>query len=982
MENREHSPFASRRLPWLVAIGAFIVYLVTLNRWVSLSSLPLAAMLTDPNGGVPLSNPLTYLLTYPLRWLSPTAQLYASNALAAFLAAVTLGLLTRSVALLPQDRTRDQRQRERGDSGLLSLPTAWLPPLFAAVACGLQLAFWEHATAGTGHMLNLALLAYLVLSLIEFRIDERENRLSRMALVYGVAITNNPALIAMFPLFLGAMVWIRGREFFQLRFIVRLLACGVAGLSLYLLLPALSQFSDASVISFWEALRAQLIEQKNLLLGIPRYIVLFGALFSILPLFFIGIRWPSTFGDTSAAGVMLTNFLFRVVHALFLVGCLWVILDAPFSPRVLLDGLQNRQSAEVSIGLPFLGFHYLTSLCVGYFFGYFLLLSTHPGEHTRRRVAPGDLLISRILGLAVWALALALPATLIYRNWPAMRANDGRLLRDFAQLTLRNIPEENAVAIADDPLLLNLIRIYDRQVRAGGDRLMLYSPLLQYAVYQSSLHRIFPERWSSLPENIPTFAVLDPRTLVLQLQSVVSTNTAYYLHPSFGYFFERVYLQPAGLAYSLNSFSTNTIAPPPLTPEIQNQNTAFWNEVIPRLETLPRLIARGVPTARAVGQWYSRSLDYWGVELQKLNQFEEAGRFFNLAVQLNPDNLVAKINREYNASLQRNNPTRVDLAKSVDHQIGPKYRTLDAFLAANGPVDEPGFRIRLGELLARQDNLRQAILQYERVLELEPDNRPLLIDLAALYLLPDLPRETLKTTARLRALRLTPNEQIQVAVLDYKARIALGESPEAEQTLLQALNTHPQAEPLLDALAEFYMFAGRLDEALQVTDRLLQVNPRAVRALIRQSVVFMKQENFTKAENTMNVLAQVAPDSPDALLTRSAFFIQTQRYPEALQIVNRLLEIQPQNQWGLINRAIALLQSGQLDDARSAYLALLERAPTEHRFLFGLGEIAYRQKNRADAIQYYESYLQHAPPNTDEAQQIADRLQQLRAQKN
>jgi hypothetical protein len=94
---------------------------------------------------------------------------------------------------------------------LLSLPTAWLPPLFAAVACGLQLAFWEHATAGTGHMLNLALLAYLVLSLIEFRIDEREVRLSRMALVYGLAITNNPTLVAMFPLFLGALVWIRAR---------------------------------------------------------------------------------------------------------------------------------------------------------------------------------------------------------------------------------------------------------------------------------------------------------------------------------------------------------------------------------------------------------------------------------------------------------------------------------------------------------------------------------------------------------------------------------------------------------------------------------------------------------------------------------------------------------------------------------------------------------------------------------------------------
>ena len=117
MENSEHSTFASRRLPWLVAIGTFILYLVTLNRWVSLSSLPLAAMLTDPSGSIPLSAPLTYLLTYPIRWLPPAIQILASNGLSALLAAITLGLLTRSVALLPQDRTRDQRQRERSDSG-------------------------------------------------------------------------------------------------------------------------------------------------------------------------------------------------------------------------------------------------------------------------------------------------------------------------------------------------------------------------------------------------------------------------------------------------------------------------------------------------------------------------------------------------------------------------------------------------------------------------------------------------------------------------------------------------------------------------------------------------------------------------------------------------------------------------------------------------------------------------------------------------
>lgn len=979
MENQEHSTFTTRLLPWLIALGAFMIYLVTLGRWISLSGLPMAAMLTDPSGSVPMSAPLTYLLTYPLRWLPTTVQIYTSNGLSALLAAITLGLLARAVALLPQDRTRDQRHRERSETGLLSLPTAWLPPLFAALACGLQLAFWQHATAGTGQMLNLALFAYLILCLLEFRIDERESRLTRMAFVYGIATTNNPTLIAMFPLFLIALVWIRGRDFFNVRFILRMLAFGTAGLSLYLLLPLLSQLSDVSVVNFWQALRAQLIEQKNALIGVPRYIVLFGALFSILPLAFIGIRWPSSFGDTSTAGVLLTNLLFRVVHALFLAGCLWVILDAPFSPRILIDKLQDRASAEVALSPPFLGFHFITSLCTGYFIGYFLLLSGKLEDRGWRRTSLLDRLASYAFGITVWVLAAAIPTTLVYRNWVPIRANDGRILRDFAAFTLRGIPEDHAVAMADDPLLLNLVRIYDRQIRGGKDRLMIYTPLLTYTVYQRSLHRLFPDQWMALPADIPTYAGLDSRVLVVQVQSIVSTNPTYYLHPSFGYFFERVYLRPEGMSYPLTVYPPNEIIPPPLAPEVLQRNAEFWNEVSSTLDDLTPLVARGVSDARAAGRWYARALNYWGVELQKSNRLEEASRLFALATRLNPDNLVAQINHLYNQSLQRGNSESVDLAKSAEERFGPKYRTWDGFLAANGPVDDPGFRIRLGRLLERQGNLRQAILQYVRAVELEPENRPGLIELADLYLRSGLAQQTLQTTARLRDLRATPEEQIKYVRLEAEAHAALGESAEAESLLVKALQNHPNAEILLDALAELYKITDQPEKAMQVCDRHLELNPRASMALIRKTVIYMQQEDYANAEATLKTLNQVAPDSVPALLTQSAFLIQTKRYPEGLQVANRLLKLDPQNQWALINRAIALLQSGQLDEAKTAYLELHERMPLEYRFHYGLGEIAYRQNHHADAIKFYELYLQYAPADTDEARQIADRLRQLRA---
>ena len=74
------------------------------------------------------------------------------------------------------------------------------------------------------------------------------------------------------------------------------------------------------------------------------------ALTSLVPVFIIGIRWASYFGDTSKLGIALATFMFHVVHALFLVACIWVALDPPFSPR-------NK-----GFGSPFLTFYYLGAL--------------------------------------------------------------------------------------------------------------------------------------------------------------------------------------------------------------------------------------------------------------------------------------------------------------------------------------------------------------------------------------------------------------------------------------------------------------------------------------------------------------------------------------------------------------------------------------------------------------------------------------------
>src|SRR4051812_39120960 len=227
-------------LPWALAAIAFVFYLATLNRWISFGNLSEVAKVTGYAWQPELYGPLSWLVTRPFKLLPASMVPVALNAFAAVCATLILALLARSIALWPQDRTHSQRERELGPFSLLSIPQAWLPPTLGVLACGLQLTFWEYATAantvtapfGAGiEMLDLLLFAYVIRCLLEFRIDPRESWLVRAAVVFGIAMTSNWAMIGFFPLFVLALIWLQGLNFFNIRFLVRMFLATLAGLS-------------------------------------------------------------------------------------------------------------------------------------------------------------------------------------------------------------------------------------------------------------------------------------------------------------------------------------------------------------------------------------------------------------------------------------------------------------------------------------------------------------------------------------------------------------------------------------------------------------------------------------------------------------------------------------------------------------------------------------------------------------------------------
>lgn len=947
--------FVPRVLPWIVAAAAIVLYAVTLNHWVSLHNLATVAKVSDWTWEPEVSNPAYFLVTYPIRWLPSGWIPVVLNLFSAVCAAVTLGLLARSVTLLPHDRTQSQREREPNEHGLLSMRSAWLPPVLAVVACGLQMTFWEQATNGSNEMFDLLMFAFVIWSLLEYRISKRESRLFWMAFIYGLGMASNWAFVGFFPVFLAALIWIQGAAFFKPRFLGRMAACGLAGLLFLLMLPLLATRSDVMDVTFWRALKVPLVYEKNVFFFFPRNVFGLLALTSLLPVFVISIRWASYFGDTSPLGVGLATFMLHVVHGVFLLACVGVTLDPPFSPR------------HAGLGVPFLTFYYLGALVIGYCAGYFLLIFGVQPFRQKNAVPRLKVVDTAILAL-VWTVAILITTALPYKNFPQIRATNAGIFKQFVSLIEKKLPPPGAALLSDDQTRLFLVQAGLARSGKERDYQLIGTPFLNYEAYHKYLHKKYPQHWPD-QSNTNQSPSVEPLQILRRLINLSTNTPLYYLHPSFGYYFEYFYPEPHGLIFHLLPYPTNSLlAPEPNKKQIA-ENEEFWKQadweafqdLLP-LITLPNPTKRGdlfdeqsaklrvkeSPNLNAVqaGVFYSCGLNYWGAEMQRMGDLTAAGVHFKTALKLNPENLVALVNLDFNKDLRAGQPGVVKISKSLEDRLA-QYRSWDDVIGKNGPFDEPAFCYEQGRVFQQNSLFRQAAAAFARTRELSPDNGPARIWLARLYVVAHQPEEALRVLKDFQDhpdnLPITSTNRADYLLAKASAILEQKDMCGAQQFLETAIDSHPEDENLLSAALRAYEERGYHSNALALVNHRLQL----------------------------------VPDDPTALLDKGYVFIQMGAYGDAISTLTHLLTLQTNNQFALYNRAIAYVASDKLDNAQQDYETLEKLSPNALLVQGGLADIAWRRKDTNNVVKYYKLYLENANTNTPEARFISQRLKEL-----
>lgn len=967
-----------RLCPWLVVLGALLLYGITLDHWVTLTSLPVISGITGwdwhpfPLAWRPTQvAPLFFVLTLPVRLLPVAWEPIALNILAAVWAALTLGLLAASVRLLPHDRTREQRQREGGEYALLSVQTAFLPALFAVLMMGLQLTFWRNAIGSHGEMLDLLVFAFLIFCLLKFRVSQNDSWLYVLAFVYGLGVTNNWALIGFFPFCLIAVVWIKGVNFFSWRFLSGAAGYGILGLSLYLLVPAIASLGPEHA-KFWTMLHMELGAQSFGLRQVPRWVALVGALPTLLPLIFSGIRWPSFEGELSAAGNALTRFMFRLLHVVFLVLALVLFFDVKYSP--------SQRLQEVPV-VGFLTFYYMGALCIGYFSGYMLLVfGKAPPQSWDRRNPATKAFNGAVVG-AVWILAFGAPCALLWQNLPHITAGRNNALADYAHETIRDLPAKPAIILADDPTRLYLLEAAYQKEGKANNNILIDTGCLPHADYIAYLYSHYPalQKYTTNPTNLPN--ILPPDKLISYFLVLSQSFPIYYLQPSFGYYFEAFYLKPHGLVYELQPYPNprESVEPPPLTAQEIKENQGIWAGLEKKsLATLPAEIKLDQATAM-VGINFSIALDYWGVSLQKAGLLPEANALLGEAVKVNPQNFIAEINWKFNAHLQKGDRSPIDTGDLLFKAV-TIYRGLVPILRYNGPVDESGLDLSVGEFMAEGKDLRQAAIMFDRRLQLLPGDPRAELDLAKTYVDWHRPDQALALVSKLRA-NPTINkwEVSRVEALAYYDRQDFATT---ETLLTRAVKEDPRDENRLAILAEFYRATAygamrKANEALSRTNKVAYKNysDEATRRF-NDSLIYINQELQVLAQDS-----QTSPDKysiPDTLVKKAELEMMLKSFQAGVDTLNKVIGLEPTNATAVLNRAIAEVQINQFAAAKSDYKTLRDLMPRQDYVVdFGLADIAAREKDRPEEIRCLKRYLSSAPENTFEYKQVQQRLKKL-----
>ena len=908
-------------LPVILGVLAFVVYLLTLAPWLSFKNVEQAATAGGWNWEIAENYfvaPLTYLITLPLRLIGGgTPSPLLLNAVSATCGALSVFALASAIRWFPQDRTREQRIREKSSKGLLSGPLFWVPIVSGALLFCLNLTIWESATSYTEEMINLLVFSFIIRAILKSRVDQSNLRMIIAAFLFGAGLSNDGGFIGFLPFIFAGFIWSKKKDFLQFQFLLPGIVAFLVGISLYFLVPIIHPYNGVDGVGYFERLFNYLGNQKSYILlrqfRLPA--IIFG-MTSIVPVIFATIRWPGQFGDMSAIGAFFSQIMFRIFHLVFLCACLYIFFDQAHSPR----------QSEMGSTLLYLRFQFLTALAFGYYLGYFIILLSKAPESRRRKktVLPPE--FSKTLAYGLSAIALISPGILFAKNAGFILGQKATPWKQYADLMSEGIVLDgegphfvgaNSLGGGRGAITLKLLRSNLSNKQMGS--MLLFDASAGYLfnpIYHKYLKNKFPEVYPELPDIVEGQDEYSAQDVITIFKALTSNGKAFYLNPSFGMFFEVMYSQPSGMSYSLTSYPAEGIDFVKLSDATVSKLDDMVETVdedlikpLVRLNKLdpPRSVRSGQKVQTNQGRLsflISRYCNDVGYKLMRSGHVELARKYLEMCKSINPDNVSAQMNLFAIDLIQKTSGKMVasdweypeEMKEFIDEKL-KSFNDVQSLLGMYGFFDNPSLTFGLSQIFMTNGYPRQGYQLLMRTLELDPTNYLYYAD-GSMFILnqnrPDIVRNILDQLNKNINFEDVPFEDQNLS-LKIEAQILLkeGRLDEAVKLIEDDAAKEPLRESTLRFLAGIYEKAGQPSKVIEICNKQLSSFPEDHGTILKLGLAYALNEDFQRALDANNKAIKLKENFWQAHKNNAFVYSKLDQWEDVIDSLEKVMAIRP-----------------------------------------------------------------------------------------
>jgi tetratricopeptide (TPR) repeat protein len=264
---------------------------------------------------------------------------------------------------------------------------------------------------------------------------------------------------------------------------------------------------------------------------------------------------------------------------------------------------------------------------------------------------------------------------------------------------------------------------------------------------------------------------------------------------------------------------------------------------------------------------------------------------------------------------------------------------------------------RLAEIYAKSQHIRDAVVQAQEALKIDPDNVDAHRLLARIYVRTlgdmsagEVQQENLtKATEQFQAiLKTDPNDTYSLLWLARLYRFQ-NQHAEAEKVLRQILAHDSDSGPALEQLSQLLIDQGRSQEAIELLTRAAgdSASPDIYDLL---GDAYSQAKDYPNAEKAYQQAVAGDPDDPGHRHGLAQALLSEDKYAEALDQFNKLTELEPGTSENFLRSAQLYRRLGQFEQAEASLARAKQLAPGSLEILYNEALLDEDQGRFDDAV--------------------------------